>query len=142
MSQAILAKGTQLQAGNGGSPETFTLIPEVRSISGPSLSADVLDVTSMDTPGGFRDKLQGLKDWGELSFELQWVPGNALHQQMFNDYKAGTKRNYKMILPNVGNTTFSFQGFVSGMPANLAFDQVMMLSVTIVILGDPEPTLV
>jgi hypothetical protein len=47
-----------------------------------------------------------------------------------------------MILPNIGNTTFSFKGFVSSMPANLAFDAVMMLSVELVIMGDPEPTLV
>jgi predicted secreted protein len=141
MSQATFAKGTQLQAGDGAASEVFTLIPEVRSITGPSMSADVLDATSHDTPGGFRDKKQGLKDWGTLSFEMLWIPSNAMHLQLFADYKAGTERNYKVIYPNVGNTTFSFRGFVSNNPMSAPFDQLLTKTVELVILGSPEPTL-
>jgi predicted secreted protein len=141
MSLATFAKGTQLKAGDGGNPETFTLIPEIRSISGPGMSADTLDATSMDTPGGFRDKKQGLKDWGTLSFELLWIPTNARHQQLFDDFKAGTERNYELVFPNVGNTKFSFKGFVNRMPAQANFDALLTLSVEITIMGDPEPTL-
>jgi hypothetical protein len=141
MSQSTFAKGTQLRSGDGGSPEVFTLIPEVRSITGPGMSADVLDATSHDTPSGFRDKKQGLKDWGTLSFELLWIPSHAQHQRLFDDFKAGTERNYELVFPNPGNTKFSFKGFVNSCPPTAAFDALLTMNVEITILGDPEPTL-
>jgi len=142
MSLATLAKGTQLKAGDGAASEVFTLIPEIRTITGPSMSADVIDVTSHDTPGGFRDKLQGLKDWGELSFEMWWVPTNVQQQQLHSDYVAGTQRNYQLVFPNAGNTTFSFKGFVSASPITAAFDAPLVRNCTITIMGAPQPTLI
>src|SRR5262245_14939125 len=103
MSLATFAKGTQLQSGDGGSPETFALIPEIKSITGPGMTAEELDATSHDTPDAFRDWKQGLKDWGTLSFALQWIPANAKHKLLFADYKAGTERNYKLIFPDGAN---------------------------------------
>lgn len=142
MSQATFAKGTQLKS-DSDTPGTFTLIPEVRSITGPSMTADILDATSMDTPGGFRDKRQGLKDWGTVAFELLWIPDNAQHQKLFDDYSAspGVERAYQIIFPNAASTTFEFTGFVSQMPITAAFDQLLTMNVEITILGDPAPTL-
>ena len=139
MSQAILAKGTQLRAGGTASLGATTLIPEIRSITGPGVVADVLDATSMDTPGGFRDKKQGLKDWGTLSFEMLWIPNNAMHLQMFDDFVAGTERFYELVFPDVGTTTFTFKGFVNSMPIQANFDQLLTRSCEITIIGDPLP---
>jgi predicted secreted protein len=141
MSQAIFAKGTQLKVGDGATPtEVFTLIPEIRSITGPSMSAEVIDVTSHDTPGGFRDKMQGLKDWGVLSFEMLWVPNNPKHLQLFSDYVAGTQRNYKLVVPDAVSTTLSFRGFVGNNPTTAPFDGALTKTVEIVIMGSPAPT--
>jgi predicted secreted protein len=137
---AIFAKGTQLKVGDGAAVEAFALIPGIRSITGPSMSADVIDVTSHDTPGGFRDKIQGLKDWGTLSFELLWDPADARHQQLFDDYVAGTVRHYKLTYPDVGNTTLSFSGFVSNNPTSAPFDGALTKTAEIVIMGSPMPT--
>ena len=75
---AIFAKGTELKVGDGATPtEVFTLIPGIRTITGPSMSAEVIDITSHDTPGGFRDKMQGLKDWGVLSLRAALGAGRS-----------------------------------------------------------------
>lgn len=142
MSLSTFAKGTQLKS--EGAPGVFTLIPEIRSITGPSMNADILDATSHDTPGGFRDKKQGLKDWGALSFEMLWIPTNAQHALLFADFSVspGVERNYKLIFPNAAATTFSFKGFVSSMPITAPFDQLLTMNVEITILGSPAPTLV
>jgi len=142
MSLATFAKGTQLKA--EVTTGVFTLIPEIRSITGPGMSADILDATSHDTPGGFRDKKQGLKDWGTLSFEMLWIPANAMHQLLYADFSVspGIERNYKLIFPNAGLTTFSFKGFVNSMPITAPFDQLLSMNVEITILGSPAPTLV
>jgi predicted secreted protein len=141
MSQAIFAKGSQLKAGNGAIPtEVFTTIPEIRTISGPSMSAEQIDVTSHDTPGGFRDKIQGLKDWGVLTCEMLWVPDNAQHLQLFNDYVAGTVRHYKLTVPDADQTTLNFSGFVGNNPTSIPFDGALSKSVEIIIVGAPAPT--
>lgn len=142
MSQGFVAKGTQLQAGDGGSPtETFQTIPEVRNISGPSMQADEVDFTNMDTVGSYKDFKQGLKDWGSVQFEVNWIPSDSLHQQIFDDYVSGDIRNYKMILPDGGSTTFTFAAFVKGMPASLNPNQPATIRVDLRVVADPAPTL-
>ena len=140
MSQAIFAKGSQLKAGDGATPtEVFTLIPEIRQITGPSMSAEQIDVTSHDTPGGFRDKIQGLKDWGTLTCEMLWVPNNVQHLQLFNDYVAGTIRHYTLTVPDADETTLNFSGFVGNNPTSIPFDGALTKSVEIIIVGSPAP---
>jgi predicted secreted protein len=140
MSQAIFAKGSQLMVGDGVTPtEGFTPIPEVRSISGPTMSAEQIDVTSHDTPGGFRDKIQGLKDWGVLNCEMLWVPSDPNHLQLFDDYVAGTVRHYKLTVPDAVATTLNFSGFVGNNPTQIPFDGALTKNVEIVIVGSPAP---
>jgi predicted secreted protein len=140
MSLAVFAKGTQLKVGDGATPtEAFTLIPEVRSITGPSMSAETIDVTSHDTPGGFRDKIQGLKDWGNLSFELLWAPSNAKHQQLFDDYMAGTVRHYTLTYPTVPPKTMTFSGWVGNNPSISPFDGALSKTVELNIMASPAP---
>jgi predicted secreted protein len=141
MSLAVFAKGTQLKVGDGATPtEMFTLIPEVRSITGPSMSAETIDVTSHDTPGGFRDKIQGLKDWGTLSFEMLWAPSHTQHQQLFDDYISGEVRNYTLTYPTVPPTTLTFAGWVGNNPTSSPFDNALSKTVELNIMGSPAPT--
>jgi predicted secreted protein len=140
MSQAIFAKGSQLKVGDGVTPtEGFTLIPEIRSISGPTQSAEQIDVTSHDTPGGFRDKIQGLKDWGVLNCEMLWLPGDPKHLQLFNDYVAGTVRHYKLTVPDALATTLNFSAFIGNNPTQIPFDGALTKNVEFVIVGSPPP---
>jgi predicted secreted protein len=140
MSQAIFAKGSQLKVGDGVTPtEGFTLIPEIRNISGPTMSAEQIDVTSHDTPGGFRDKIQGLKDWGVLNCEMLWVPSDPKHLQLFDDYVAGTVRNYQLTVPDAVATTLNFAAFIGNNPTQIPFDGALTKNVEFVIVGSPAP---
>jgi predicted secreted protein len=140
MSLAVFAKGTQVKASDMTVTPVFTLIPEIRSISGPTMGAEQIDVTSHDTPSGFRDFIQGLKTWGVFSFEMLWVPNNVQHLQLFNDFVAGTVRNYKVTVPDDDLTTFNFSGFVGNNPTQAPFDGALTKTVEIIIKGDPLPT--
>jgi hypothetical protein len=75
---------------------------------------------------------------------MLWIPSNAQHALLFADFSVspGIERNYKLIFPNVGATTFSFKGFVNSMPITAPFDQLLSMNVEITILGSPAPTLV
>lgn len=140
MSDAVFGKGTLIQRGDGGSPEVFTTIPEVRSIEGPGGPADVLDVTTHSTAGFFREKLSGLIDAGALAFQINYVPNNAQHNGttgLLADWKNRTARNYKLIFPNVGATTFLFRGQITNFSIGAPVDNVLVCDVTITILDPP-----
>jgi len=140
MSNAVSAFGTLLKIGDGGEPETFTTIAEVTDISGPSLSADTIDVTSHDSPGGYREFIQGLKDAGEVTFTINFIPTEATHDAstgLLKDYNDGTLRNFQLVFPDPGNTTWSFAAVVTGFEPSEPTDDKLSADVTLKISGQP-----
>ncbi len=140
VSNALSAYNTLLAIGDGGGPEVFTNIAEVFGITGPGLSADILDVTHMESPGRFREKIVGLLDAGEVSFEINWIPDNATHAKFITDFKARTKRNFEVTWPDTASTLWSFAAFFSGEEPSAVPEDKLTTSITLTITG--EPTLV
>jgi|SRR5581483_4223929 len=141
MASKIFGKGTLLQAGDLSTATNFQTVPQCREITLDGFSADQVEVTSHDTPSGFKDKKQGLKDWGTVSTEVIWDPANAVHQQCYDDMVAGTERYWQIVYPDVGNTVFQFKGFVSQFAPKAPIDNVLTAQLQVTILGDPQPTL-
>lgn len=135
------AIGTLLQYGNGTSPESFTTIANVTSITGPSLAATVVDVTTMSTLDAWRQKLVTLKDGGDVSFDLIWIPSSAALKailQLFNTRgqgSAGIPIDFRLVFPDVGGTTYSFSGFFSKFGFTEAVADVVRAKVDITITG-------
>lgn len=140
---AHFPKGSRMLAGDVSVASGYALIPGVRSISLQGLQADELNSTSHDTSGEFKDWIQGLKDWGTVSFECLWDPGNALHQQAFEDFKDGTERYYRIEINarGVNLGTFEFKGFVKSYPFTVPFDNLLSLQVEIRMKATPAPQL-
>lgn len=140
-SSAVSGFGTLLQIGDGATPtENFTTIAEVKSISGPSLSADTIDVTNMSSPNGWREFIQGPKDGGEVTFDVNFLPTNATHNAatgLLRDFKNGTRRNFKLVFPNPGNTTWQFAAIVTGFEVSAPVDDVLGASITLKLTGEP-----
>lgn len=141
---SIFPKGSLLQAGDVATPTNFVTIPGIRSITPNGQVAEILDATNHDTPSGFRDKRQGLKDWGSLDAEGFWDPANPLYIQIFADYKNSVERYYRLVVRDAGVTkaTFEFKGFpASGVLGAVPFDALSTIPLSFVIKGDPEPSL-
>jgi Lambda phage tail tube protein, TTP len=108
MSNAVFARGIQIKIGDGGAPENFVTIPEVMKFKGPSLTQDLLDVTNHDSPQGAKEFIGGLLDAGELSFDINFQPTNAVHKQVYNDLTNRVKRNFQLIYPGaIAQDTFT-----------------------------------
>ncbi|WP_447979084.1 phage tail tube protein [Candidatus Nitrospira bockiana] len=135
-SNAIAAYGTLLKRGDGGSPESFTTVGEVKSISGPSTEVDSIDVTthSSAAAGAYREFIPSLIDPGTVEFDLNYVPSDVTIHGMRNDMVNRTKRNFQVVLPG-GIQTISFAGYVMSFPLEFPTDDVAQASVTIKITG-------
>ena len=51
MSNAVSSYGTLLKIGDGGGTEVFTPLAEVKSIEGPDMETDIIDVTTHSSAG-------------------------------------------------------------------------------------------
>src|SRR5690349_14396872 len=110
-SLAFRGAGTQFKRGNSdGPPETFTLIPECKTITFSGAKADLDDVTNLDSTGAYREYITTLLDGGEVQADGNYL-GNqsAIQQASLTDFNNQTKRNYQVVLPN-SLGTLSFAG--------------------------------
>lgn len=146
MTDAYIGQGTLLQRGDGGGTEIFTTIAEVLSIAGPSLSRDVIDVTTMDSPGEWREFIAGLKDGGEITFDVIYdpvdptiEPGAGLLSE-FALASGSAATNYQLVFPDPGATTWTFPAILTGFETNEVIDDKVTASVTLKISGEPTLT--
>ena len=56
------------------SPTAWTTVAEVGNITPPSFARDAQDATHTESTEGWREFIPGLKDGGEISVELNFVP--------------------------------------------------------------------
>lgn len=133
---AISAYGTLLKRGDGGGPETFTTVPGVTSISGPSMETDEADVTSHSSAaaGAFRSYILTLIDAGTIDFDLLYDPSEVQHQGIRTDFLGRTLRNWQMVLPG-SIETISFTGYVKTAPLDFPVDGPITMSVSIRLTG-------
>lgn len=138
--QAIAALGTLLKKGDGGSPETFATIAEVLDIGGPELGLDTEDATSHDSTAGWEDVVPTILRSGEVTFEINYVPSHATHNAstgLVADMKNKTKRNFQLVFPNAGTTTWAFAAYVTKFAPKAPVAGKLAASVTVKVSGQP-----
>jgi hypothetical protein len=112
-------KGAQISVLKGGATPTYQLIGQVAEIGNIDVSADEVDVTTLDA-GDYRDYLQGFKDPGEC--QLTVLFDAALADQgddpdgLFGLFSSGETRDWVIKFNSseaVGGATYAtFKGFL------------------------------
>lgn len=89
--------GTNLTVGIGTAgatvATTFTSIPEIAAFPGTGSSATVIDVVSFDT--SVNRKLVGSKTNADVTLQVNWIPDNAVHQQLVTAFENQTRIQLK-----------------------------------------------
>lgn len=138
---AISSFGTLLKIGDGGTPtENFTTIFEVLDIKPPPIERDTEDATNHSSPGGWEEWIPTIKKGGEVTFDINWDPAHATHSfttGLLKDLDDGTKRNFQVVFPDTGNTTWSFPAYVTKFEPDAPVKGKLTASVTLKISGQP-----
>jgi len=108
-STAIAGRGSHLQRSTDG--VTYTTIAQVKQFSQTGSKQDYDDITNMDSASSFREYLATLNDSGEMGFDLVFLPGSSIQQQLRTDFNAQTLLYWKVVLSN-GTNGVSFQAYV------------------------------
>jgi len=134
MSQnAVLTQGTILKRGDGATPEVFTAVPDVISIAGPDATKAEIDVTDLASVA--KEFKGGLADFGRLTVEMNYIPGNSVHTAIRNDFinSSSPVRNWQILFVN--GKQWSFAGYVGAFPGNTQADNVQKGTLTIRLSG-------
>ncbi|MFE0270809.1 phage tail tube protein [Streptomyces sp. NPDC058992] len=127
--------GVQLKRGDGEVSETFTAIADVTNLSGPGLSRETLDVTSHGSPDAYMEFLGGLKDPGEVSVDINYQP--AVHDVLVADFDDPEPRNYQIVFPDTGATTWTVKAILTGFEPEVPYDDKATAALTFKISGKP-----
>ena len=133
-SNALEAQGMLIKIGNGASPQVFSTISEIKTFSGPTGSAAVIDVTDLSSTA--KEKRMGLADEGQLSFTINYIPDNTQHTLLRTRRASRVETDFKMVFTDDSpSTTWSFSAFVTGFAVSGAVDNVLEANVTLEITG-------
>lgn len=134
-SNAVAGVGTVFSRWNT-STSAWEAISEINSITGPSMSRDTIDVTSLDSTGGYREFITGFRNAGTVVLAMNFT--RDTYEQMKNDFESNTAQNYQIVLPDVENTGLDFEGLVTELPLTIPADDKITADVTIQITGKVE----
>ena len=133
-SSALETQGVLIQRGDNASPSVYTTIPEIVSFDGPGGSSNEIDVTDLaSTAKEFR---MGLKDEGDFSFEMMYIPNDSEHSGLQDDRTNRTLRDFKVVLTDSPQSDMTFTAYVREFSVSGGVDDVLRASVTLRISGD------
>ena len=127
---ATAGVGTKFRRWSGSN---WVNIAEINSITGPSMSRDTIDVTSLDSTGGYREFITGFRNAGTVALAMNFT--RDTYDLMKLDFESNTLVNYEIILPDVEETTLEFEGLVTELPLSIPADDKVTADVTIQISG-------
>ena len=114
-------------------------IAEINSIAGPTFSRNTIDVTSLDSTGGYKEFIAGMRDAGEVTLSMNFA--FAGWAAMKSDFESNATKEYSIHLPDTTLTILTFDGLVTAMPlGTITPDEKITVDVTIKISGTVDVT--
>lgn len=137
----IRALGTKLMIGKGPTPAPVA-VGNLSSIGGLELSADTIDVTTLDSEGGYREFIAGFKDAGEVALEgiLDTTTGKG-QKEIYDLFESGAVSDFQIVFPTASKTTWDFKGVVTGFSTSADLEDPLAFSSTIKVSGAPTLTI-
>ena len=134
MAKATRALGTKLLKGGQA-------IGGLTSIGGIEITADEIDVTTLDSDGGYREFIGAFKDAGEVPIEGFFDSDNEGQLAMQTSLDSGLAEDYKIEFPTSPKATWTFKAVVTGFKVGDAeVDGTINFGATLKISGKPTLT--
>ncbi|WP_336772301.1 phage tail tube protein [Paenibacillus sp. MMO-58] len=128
------AVGTKFKIGSN-------FVASLTSVSGPELSADTIDTTTLDSNGGYRDFIAGFKDGGEVSVSGFLDTGDTGQIAIYNAFNVGSRDSYTILFPPELGGSWNFTGIVTGFSTSFELEDAISFEATIKVAGAPSMSL-
>lgn len=118
-----------------GPTTATTAIGGLTSIGGIEVSADTVDVTALDSEGGYREFLMGFKDAGDVSLEGFLDDEDTGQAEAYTALESGDVQKCEINFPN--GSKWTFDGIVTGFSTGADLEDAVSFSATIKVSGKP-----
>jgi predicted secreted protein len=136
MSDALIGYGTQFLMAATPGASSLTKLAEITAVGLPNEQVAEVEVTHYESPGRTREFIAGLSDAGEITIEMNWVPGSATDALIAAAKADGKVRTMRVVTPaDDTRQMYSFPGFVRGFERTAPIDDRMTATVTIRVAG-------
>jgi predicted secreted protein len=141
VTEARIGYGVQLARGDGSSPEVFTAVAELIDLSPPNIIKDQVEATHTDSPDGFREFIPGLKDGGEFTATMNFLPTDSTQDNttgglLYDFLNETLPRNWRITFPGGSpQMSWTFLASVTGYEVATPMDDRMTLTVTFRVSG-------
>ena len=129
-SNATAGVGTSFRRWDG---TNWVAIAEINSITGPGKTRDTIDVTSLDSTGGYREFIGGFRDGGTVTLPMNFT--RDTYDLMNTDFESDVLKNYEIYLPDTEGTSFEFEALVTELGLAIPADDKITSDVTLKISG-------
>jgi predicted secreted protein len=125
------------------SPDAFVTIAEVINVTPPSLTRDAPDATHTESPEDWREFIPGLKDAGEVSATLNFIPDSDSFAQVLATFDSDALQQARILFPDGIQTEpptcsrFTMSGVITGLPIEAPMDAKMTAAITMKVSGKP-----
>lgn len=134
MSKPKRSVGTKIKVG-------LNYIAGLTSIGAPTRTAETLDTTTLDSPGGYREFTGGFKDGGEVAIAGYFEPGDSGQIDLDDVFESGNTELFEIIYPPDLGAGYSFIGIVTAITAgNAELEELLGFEATIKVSGPAIPT--
>lgn len=118
---------------------TYTAIAQMVDISGPTMSADTIEVTNRDGDG-WKEFIAGLRDGGEVTFNIMYDPALTTHSAsaaggVVTILSAGTRNSFRIEFADSAPTTATFDVVVTKFTPKMPLNDAQVADVTIKVSG-------
>jgi|SRR5690349_5845171 len=136
MSTALLPLGSKLKRLN---PNTavYEDVPQVISMGFPGATQEFDDITNMDSPSGFRERVATVKTPSDMPVEILFNPAIAMHATLLADNRQNPVplRTWRVIFPN-GSDGFQFQAYPGSPTGNMGAVNAVRTTINLGISGN------
>ncbi len=120
--------GTKLKVNN-------KLVGGLNSINGIEITAETLDVTDFDNASGYREKIPGFKEVGDLTAGGFLDGDNEGQDECYSLLDSGNVVACEIIFPPKIGKTWSFNASVTGFKTNVEIGDAIGFEVTFAVSG-------
>jgi len=133
---AVLGLETEIRVYNGS---TYDNIPWASNIALPGITVDMVDSTTNSSPNGFREKIPGLKDLGDITFTINFHDDEETHQALWDMQQASELGLWQIAFPQFAtNNLYEFDAYVTGLPIDSPLDGLVVQNITLTGTGNIE----
>lgn len=136
MSDAKIGYGTRAYLQATSAATALTKLAQVFNVTLPNEQIAEVEVTHYESPGRTREFIPGLNDAGEITVEMNFVPGSPTDALIVAAKADGEVRQFRIVTPDDDdNQMYTFPVFVRGYERGIPVDDRMTATVTLRVAG-------